>query len=62
MECPQCNNPLMISNSKLSSEVGSVEIYSELTMVCVNPKCDNYAGTNLNEPLKVAQIVRNKVG
>jgi hypothetical protein len=51
----------MVAHSKLSSEVGSIDVYSELTMVCVNPKCSNYAGTNLNEPLKVAQIVRNKV-
>ncbi len=61
MECPECNNPLFIANSKLSSEVGSEDVYSELTMVCVNPKCGTYAGPNLNEPLKVAQIIKNKV-
>ncbi len=61
MECPQCNKDLLISNSKLCSEVGSTDVYSELTMVCVNPKCPNYAGTDLNNPAKVAETVRNKV-
>lgn len=61
MKCPECNQPLMVANSKLVSDVGSADVYSELTMVCVNPKCANYAGTNLNEPLKVAKTVRNKV-
>ena len=61
MECPECKQPLMVSNSKFESEVGSEDVYSVLSMVCVNPKCANYAGTNLNEPLKIAEIVRNKV-
>jgi hypothetical protein len=30
-------------------------------MVCVNPKCGNYSGPDLNNPLKVAAVVRNKV-
>jgi hypothetical protein len=61
MECPQCHNPLMVSNSKFTTEVGSIDVYSELTMVCINPKCANYCGTDLNHPLKVAATVRNKV-
>jgi hypothetical protein len=61
MECQECKAPLQISDSKLRSDVGSTDIYSILTMVCVNPKCSNYAGTDLNKPAKVAQIVRNKV-
>jgi hypothetical protein len=51
----------MVANSKFESEQGSTDVYSVLTMVCVNPKCSNYCGPNLNEPLKVAQVVRNKV-
>ena len=61
MQCPECKAPLQISNSKFESEVGSEDVYSVLTMVCVNPKCPNYCGPNLNEPLKVAAIIRNKV-
>lgn len=62
MECPQCHNPLMVANSKLTSETGTTDVYSELTMVCVNPKCDMYSGTDLNNPLKVATTIKNKVG
>lgn len=61
MQCPECNNNLLVSNSKYESAEGSTEVFSVLTLCCVNPKCGTYAGTNLNEPLKVAQIVRNKV-
>jgi len=60
-KCPECNNPLNIAHSEFKSEAGSTEVYSELTMVCINPKCGNYCGPNLNEPLKVAETVRNKV-
>jgi hypothetical protein len=62
MQCPECNSPLMASNSKFESAEGSTDVYSVLTMVCVNPKCGTYAGTNLNKPLKVAKIIKNKVG
>lgn len=61
MQCPECQSNLMVANSKFESSEGSTEVYSVLTMVCVNPKCGNYAGPNLNEPLKVAAVVRNKV-
>lgn len=61
MQCPECNQPLMVANSKFESAEGSTEVFSVLTMVCVNPKCPNFAGPNLNEPAKVAATVRNKV-
>jgi hypothetical protein len=61
MQCPECNSPLMASNSKYKSDEGSTDVYVELTLCCVNPKCGTYAGTNLNEPLKIAATVRNKV-
>lgn len=61
MQCNECGAPLMVSNNKFESEQGSTEVWSVLTMVCVNPKCPAYAGQNLNEPLKVSATVRNKV-
>lgn len=61
MQCPECNNPLNVARGEFKSEAGSTDVYLEQTLVCVNPKCDSYAGPNLNEPLKVAAIVRNKV-
>ena len=60
MECQECKAPLQISHSELKSDVGSTDIFSELTMVCVNPKCSNYCGKDLNNPLKVAETVTNK--
>jgi hypothetical protein len=51
----------MVANSKYESAEGSTEVYSVLTMVCVNPRCEKYAGTDLNNPLKVAAIIRKRV-
>lgn len=70
MQCPECNSPLMIANSRFISEEGSTDVFNELTMVCINgeidpnnkkPKCSLYCGTDLNNPLKVVQKIRNKV-
>jgi hypothetical protein len=61
MQCSECKSNLLVSNSKYESAEGSTDVFSVLTMVCVNPKCGTYAGTNLNEPLKIAATVRNKV-
>jgi hypothetical protein len=61
VECQECKAPLMVANSKFESSEGSTDVYSVLTMVCVNPKCSNYAGTDLNNPAKVAAVVKNKV-
>lgn len=61
MECPECQQSLMVASSKYESDKDSTEVYSVLTMVCINPKCDNYSGPNLNEPKKIANVVRKKV-
>ena len=61
MECPECNSPLQVAHSQYKSDEGSTDVFVELTMVCINPKCSNYCGPNLNEPLKVAAVVKNKV-
>lgn len=71
MKCPECGSNLMIAKSKLVSDEGSTEVFNELTLVCINsridpvkkaPVCSLYAGQDLNNPLKVAATVRNKVG
>ena len=67
MECKECGKPLMVANSKFEainddSPDTPTEIFSVLTMVCINPKCDSYCGVDLNNPLKVAETIRNKVG
>jgi hypothetical protein len=58
--CPICNNELKIAGSKFESPEGTTDVYSVLKMVCDNPKCDNYSGTNLNNPKWYTEI-RNKV-
>jgi hypothetical protein len=60
MECKECHSEFMIADSKLTSEVGSTDVYSELNLVCINPKCPNYAGSDLNNP-KWYTTVKNKV-
>jgi hypothetical protein len=71
MNCPECGSPLMIAKSKFVSEEGSTEVFNELTLVCINSHidpvkkafvCSLYAGKDLNNPLKVANTIRNKVG
>lgn len=61
MECPECKQPLMIAGSKFKTEIGSTEIFNELTLVCVNPKCNLYCGPDLSNPKKIAAVVRNRV-
>ena len=73
MKCPECGENLFIANSKYEAETTEegTQIYSVLTMVCINSRidpvkrthvCSLYAGPDLNNPLKVAATVRNKVG
>jgi adenylate kinase len=61
VKCKQCNSDLMIAGSKLVSDIGSTDVYSELKLVCINPKCQNYGGMDLNKAKKY-ETVRNKVG
>lgn len=52
MKCVLCNSKMMIAGSKLVSEEGSTDVYNELKMVCVNPKCDDFGGYDLNKATK----------
>lgn len=61
MKCSQCDSNLMIGDSKFVSDKDSTDVYSELKMVCINPKCPNYGGSDLNKATKY-ETVRNKVG
>ncbi|WP_206460417.1 hypothetical protein [Anaerovorax sp. IOR16] len=59
--CPKCNAELQIANNQLKSERDSEDVYCELTMVCPNPNCENYAGPDRNNPKTVVKTIRNKV-
>jgi len=62
--CPICGLPLQIAKSRLTTEAGSTEIYTERKWVCTNsaidPKtknriCANYCGPDLNNPAVIAE-------
>ncbi len=50
----------MIAGSKFVTEIDSTDVYNEMKMVCINPKCDDYGGRDLNKASKF-QILRRKV-
>ena len=57
MKCEHCNNDLWVSNTTLSGD--QTEYIQK--MVCCNRECAMYAGTDLNNPLKIAKTVRTNV-
>jgi hypothetical protein len=59
-KCPLCSSDLQIAKSRLTTEVGSTDIYSELDMVCIDPRCKNYSGTDLDNPKTIVETIRNK--
>lgn len=75
MKCPICNEPLVIADSDFEfvnddNPETPTELYSVLKMVCINNRvdsikhqmvCSNYCGPDLKNPLKVVEIVRNRV-
>jgi hypothetical protein len=61
MKCDACGANLMIAKSKFESDIGTTNVYNVLTMVCINPKCDNYCGSDLSQPLKITAEIRDKV-
>ena len=44
MKCELCGSKMVIAGSRFFSEKGSEEVYNELKMVCINSKCDDFAG------------------
>lgn len=60
MKCELCGSKMVIAESRFFSEKGSEEVYNELKMVCINPKCDDFAGHDLNKTTKF-KTIRRKV-
>ena len=61
MKCQLCNNDLLIASNKIQSPIATTEVTSTQTLVCVNPKCANYAGRDLTHPTKVAETISTKI-
>jgi hypothetical protein len=53
-----CGSDLKVAKNTFKSKKDSEDVYSELTMVCINPKCPEYAGMNLNKPKKFKTVSR----
>jgi hypothetical protein len=60
MECSQCKEDMKVADSYYSSPQDSTDVFVNRKMVCINPKCSNYAGTDLNNPKKF-ETLRDKV-
>lgn len=60
MKCELCGGKMMIAESKFVSEKDSTDVYNELKMVCINPKCDDFGGFDLNKAVKF-KTIRRKV-
>ena len=52
MKCDVCGNDLKIAGSKFVSDVGSTDVYRELKLVCINPKCSEFGGYDLTNATK----------
>lgn len=64
MLCKICDNPLVVAKSRLELVNDNkpdvpTEAYTCLDMVCINIKCSNYAGEDLNNPSTIAEVVKH---
>lgn len=59
VKCEVCGRPLRVAKNTFKND--AAQKYSELTLVCCNFKCGNYAGEDLGNPKKIAAIQVNKV-
>jgi len=48
----------MIAESKFVTEVDSTDVYNELKMVCINPKCPEFGGPDLNKSTRFKTVRR----
>ncbi len=60
MKCDTCSGKMMIAGSRFVSEEGSTEVYQELKLVCINPKCDDFGGYDLNKATQ-CKVIKRKV-
>lgn len=65
MDCPKCNKPLNIAKSYLTfvnddTPNTPTEAFRNLDMVCINERCDMYAGKDLTQPNKVVDTIKNR--
>ena len=64
--CPKCNSLVRISDSKLvfeNDDTPELETiaYNLMKLVCVNPECEDYCGTDVSNLRIVIEVVKNRV-
>lgn len=61
MKCPKCESDCRIAGNIFKSSMSSEDVFSVQTIVCVNRRCELYAGTDLNNPLHIVKTIETKV-
>ena len=62
MKCDKCNQDLMAKDPEFKTEMNTVTITMELTLLCVNPKCDIYCGPDMSNPVHIAKKIKKPIG
>lgn len=58
--CPKCVTSLKRAKGYFKSPLNSTDVFYVQEMVCDNPKCDNYCGKDLDNPLFVVEHRESK--
>lgn len=61
MKCKYCGNDMSIVNNKITSEVDTTDVYSQLTFACTNSKCENFAGNKFENISKLVKGEKHKL-
>jgi len=58
MKCEYCEKDLWVSSSKMESPKDTETVTCVQKLVCVNPDCEIYSGTDLTNPKQIAKTIR----
>lgn len=64
--CPKCQSLLQIGNSFITvtgdeAPDAPTEVFTNLSMLCVRPACDNYCGVDTANPTQVVDTIKSKI-
>lgn len=57
MQCPECKQELRIAKTSYGVKEGKPYCFQD--MVCINKRCTNYTGEDLNQPAKIIQTLEH---
>jgi hypothetical protein len=66
MKCPLCNSDLFIGKTFMTVENDTTpdavtKVFNNLPMLCINPKCENYCGSDASKPKAIVETVKNEM-